>query len=88
MYRSTIVSHVAKEDMIKLDMREINCIFIGYFSDYKTYKMNVSITHKVFASIYVIFCECKNMIPKEGEHNVWKLPEYKNQGEYKQVYVE
>lgn len=43
--------------MKKLDSKAIKCIFIGYCTNFKAYKLFNPSTHKVFASRYVVFHE-------------------------------
>ena len=68
-------AHIPKEDRRKLDAKAIKCIFIGYCTDKKAYKMYDPSTHKVFASRNVIFHEHADKKIKEDEHNVWQ-PHY------------
>ena len=65
-------AHIPKEDRRKLDAKAIKCIFIGYCTDKKAYKMYDPSTHKVFASRDVIFHEHVNKQIKEDEHNTWQ----------------
>jgi hypothetical protein len=64
IFGSKVFPHIPKEDRRKLDAKLIKCIFIGYCVDYKDYKMYDPITHKVFASRYVIFHEYVDAIQK------------------------
>jgi hypothetical protein len=50
-------AHIPKENIKKLDAKSIKCIFIGYPTKYKAYKLFDPSTHKVFASRDVIFHE-------------------------------
>jgi len=50
-------AHVPKENRKKLDSKAIKCTFIGYYSEYKAYKLFEPSTHKVFVSRDVIFHE-------------------------------
>ena len=65
-------AHIPKEDRRKLDAEAIKCIFIGYCTDQKAYKMYDPSTHKVFVSRDVIFHEHVDKQIKEDEHNVWQ----------------
>jgi hypothetical protein len=57
VFGSKDFAHIPKEDRKKLDAKAIKCIFVGYCSDFKAYKMFNPSTHKVFASRDVIFHE-------------------------------
>lgn len=57
IFGSKSFSHVPNEDRRKLDAKAIKCIFVGYYFDHKAYKMFDPSTHKVFASIDVLFHE-------------------------------
>jgi hypothetical protein len=50
-------AHIPKENRKKLDAKAIKCIFIGYYSEFKAYKLFDPATHKVFASKDVLFHE-------------------------------
>jgi hypothetical protein len=50
-------AHIPKENRKKLDAKSIKCIFIGYFSEFKAYKLFDPSTHKVFVSRDVLFHE-------------------------------
>ncbi len=50
-------AHVPKENRKKLDSKLFKCTFIGYFSEYKAYKLFNPSTHKVFVSRDVVFHE-------------------------------
>jgi hypothetical protein len=50
-------AHIPKENRRKLDAKATKCIFIGYCSKFKAYKLFDPATHKVFASRDVIFHE-------------------------------
>ena len=64
-------AHILNEDRRKLDAKAIKCIFIGYCTNQKAYKMYDPRTHKVFASRDVIFHEHVDKQIKEDEHNTW-----------------
>jgi hypothetical protein len=51
-------SHIPKENKKKLDDKSIKCIFIGYCSEFKEYKLFDPSTHKVFGGRDLIFHEC------------------------------
>jgi hypothetical protein len=44
-----VFAHIPKENRKKLDAKAIKCIFIGYCSEFKAYKLFDPSTHKVFA---------------------------------------
>jgi hypothetical protein len=50
-------SQIPKENRNKLDAKAIKCIFIGYYSEFKAYKLFDPSTHKVFASRDILFHE-------------------------------
>ena len=50
-------SHIPKENRRKLDAKATKCIFIGYCSEFKEYKLFDPTTHKVFARRDVLFHE-------------------------------
>lgn len=56
-FGSKYFSHVQKEDRKKLDSKTIKCIFVGYCTQFKDYKLFNPSTHKVFASRDVVFHE-------------------------------
>jgi hypothetical protein len=74
IFGSKAFSHVPKEDRRKLDAKEIKCIFIGYCTNHKAYKMYDPNTHKVFARRDVLFHEHADEGQKEDSHGVWHLP--------------
>jgi hypothetical protein len=57
IFGSKEFAHIPKEDRRKLDAKAIKCIFIGYCTEYKAYKMFDPNNHKVFASRDVLFHE-------------------------------
>jgi hypothetical protein len=57
-------SHIPNENRKKLDAKSIKCIFIGYCSEFKEYKLFDHATHKVFSSRDVFFHE-----QEEGNHD-------------------
>jgi len=54
---SKAYANIPKADRKKLDPKALKCIFVGYGTEYKTYKLYNPVTHKVFASRDVIFHE-------------------------------
>lgn len=57
IFGSKDFAHVPKPDRKKLDPKALKCIFVGYGTEYKAYKLYNPVTHKVFASRDVIFHE-------------------------------
>jgi hypothetical protein len=74
IFGSKAFAHIPKEDRRKLDAKEIKCIFIGYCTYHKAYKMFDPSTHKVFARRDVLFHENVDEVPKEDGYDVWHLP--------------
>ena len=46
---------IPKDDMRKLDEKSIECVFVGYCDDHKAYNLFHPISHKMIASIDVVF---------------------------------
>ena len=69
-------AHISKENRKKLDAKGIKCIFVGYCSKFKAYKMFDPFTHRVFASRDVIF---HDQVDEGNTHNIYEkwhiLPE-------------
>eukprot|EP00253_Pinus_taeda_P005243 PITA_05243 len=57
IFGSKAFAHILKLDRKKLDPKALKCIFVGYGTEYKAYKLYNPVTHKVFASRDVIFHE-------------------------------
>eukprot|EP00253_Pinus_taeda_P007785 PITA_07785 len=57
IFGSKAFAHIPKPDRKKLDPKALKCIFVGYGTEYKAYKLYNPVTHKVFASRDVIFHE-------------------------------
>ena len=57
IFGSKAYAHIPKADRKKLDPKAMKCIFVGYGTEYKPYKLYNPVTHKVFASKDVIFHE-------------------------------
>jgi hypothetical protein len=74
IFGSKAFAHIQKEDRRKLDAKAIKCIFIGYCTKYKSYKMFDPNIHKVFASRDVLFHENVDEVRKEYDYDVWNLP--------------
>jgi hypothetical protein len=65
-------AHIPKENRRKLDAKSTKCIFIGYCSEFKAYKLFDPATHKVFASRDVIFHEKEAGNHDENSHEEWQ----------------
>jgi len=63
-------AHIPKQNRKKLDAKAIKCIFVGYCSEFKAYKMFDPSTHKVFASEYVIFREQEDEGNKDNNYEI------------------
>jgi len=74
IFGSKAFSHVPKEDRRKLDAKAIKCIFIGYCSDHKAYKLFDHCTHKVFTSRDALFNEHANEGHKVDNYDAWNIP--------------
>ena len=57
VFGSKAFSHIPKEDKIKLDSKAIRCTFVGYFSQFKAYRLFNPSTHNIFVSRDVMFHE-------------------------------
>jgi hypothetical protein len=68
------IAHIPKEDRRKLDAKEIKCIFIGYCTNHKYYKMFDPNTHKAFAIRDLLFHENADEVPKAVGYDVWHFP--------------
>ena len=58
---------------INCDAKAIKCIFVGYCSHFKAYKMFNPSTHKVFASRDVIFHEHVHEGNKDKNNEEWHM---------------
>jgi hypothetical protein len=74
IFGSKAFAHIPKEDRRKLDAKAVKCIFIGYCTEYKAYKMFDPNNHKVFASRDVLFHENADEVRKTYDYDVWNLP--------------
>lgn len=57
IFGSKAYAHILKAERKKLDPKAFKCIFVGYGTQYKAYKLYNYATHKVFSSRDVIFHE-------------------------------
>jgi hypothetical protein len=71
IFRCKDFAHIPKENRKKLDTKAIKCIFIGYRSEFKSYKLFDPSTHKVFASRDVIFHEHAKGNNEDNSHEGW-----------------
>jgi hypothetical protein len=65
-------AHIPKENRRKLDAKATKCIFIGYCSEFKAYKLFDPATHKVFASRDVLFHEQEAGNHDDNSHEEWQ----------------
>jgi hypothetical protein len=71
VFRCKAFAHIPKENRNKLDAKAIKCIFIGYCSKFKAYKLFDPSTHKVFASRDVLFHEEEARNHDDNSHEEW-----------------
>jgi transposase InsO family protein len=64
-------AHIPKENRKKLVAKAIKCIFIGYCSELKAYKLFDPSTHKAFATKYVLFHEQEEGNHDNNSHEEW-----------------
>lgn len=64
-------AHVPKDERRNLDAKLIKCIFIGYCTDKKTYKLFDPSLHKLLASRDVVFHENVDKGDKMNDTGVW-----------------
>ena len=57
VFGCTAFAHIPKANRRKLDAKSIKCVFIGYCTDQKAYKLFDPSSHKLFASRDVLFHE-------------------------------
>lgn len=57
VFGCTAFAHIPKANRRKLDANSIKCVFIGYCTDQKAYKLFDPNSHKLFASRDVVFHE-------------------------------
>jgi len=48
IFGSKAYAHIPKADRKKLDPKALKCIFVGYGTEFKAYKLFNHVTHKVF----------------------------------------
>jgi hypothetical protein len=64
-------SYIPKENRKNLDAKSIKCIFIGYCSELKAYKLFYPSTHKVFAGRDVLLHEKEVGNHDNNIHEEW-----------------
>ena len=64
-------SHVPKDEGKKLDAKSIKCIFIGYCTDQKAYKLFDPNSHKLLASSDLVFHENADKGDTMNDTGVW-----------------
>jgi hypothetical protein len=71
VFGSTIFAHIPKDERRKLDAKSIKCVFIGYCTDKKTYKLFDPCSHKLFSSRDVVFHENANRGDTMNDVDTW-----------------
>ena len=71
VFGSTSFAHIPKDERRKLDAKSIKCVFIGYCSDKKVYKLFDPNSHKLFASRDVMFHENAETVDTTNAADVW-----------------
>ena len=66
-------AHIPKYERRKLDAKSIECIFVGYCTDQKTYKLFHPISHKLIASRDVVFHENADKNDRLNDSDVWHI---------------
>ena len=74
VFGSKAFAHVPKEDRKKLDSNAIKFIFVGYYIEFKAYKLFNPSTRKVFVSIDVIFHEQVDKWNRDKGYEDWHMP--------------
>lgn len=73
IFGSKAFTKVLKENIKKIDARDIKCIFVGYCTKFKTYKMFDPHTHRVFASRDVVFDELEDEGNEDNNYETWHI---------------
>jgi len=73
IFGSKSYAHIPKADRKKLDPKAPKCIFVGYGTEFKEYKLFNPVTHKVFPSRNVIFHEQVEE-GKNDSNSDWHIP--------------
>ena len=73
VFGSNTFAHIPKVDRKKLDPKAMKCIFVGYGTEFKEYKLFNLVTHKIFASRDVVFHEQVEE-GKDESNNEWNIP--------------
>jgi hypothetical protein len=71
VFGSTSFVHILKDARKKLDAKSIKCVFIGYCTDKKTYKLFDPSSHKLFASRDVVFHENADRVDTMNDAYAW-----------------
>lgn len=66
-------SHIPKDDKKKLDPKATKCIFLGYYTEFKAYKVFNPLNHKGFASWDVLFHKQTKEGNKEKNLEEWHM---------------
>jgi transposase InsO family protein len=64
-------AHIPKDDRRKLDAKSLECVFVGYCNDQKTYKLFHPSSHKIIASRDVVFHEHTDNSDKNDQGNTY-----------------
>ena len=73
VFGSKYFSHIPKADRKKLDPKVLKCIFVGYGTEFKAYKLFNPESHKIFESRDVVFHEQVEE-GKDDSDNDWHIP--------------
>eukprot|EP00253_Pinus_taeda_P025696 PITA_25696 len=68
VFGSKAFAHIPKADRKKLDPKAVRCIFVGYGTEFKAYKLFNPKSHKTFASKDVVFHEQEQKEEQKEEH--------------------
>ena len=71
LFGCTAFAHITKANIRKLDAKSIKCVFIGYCTDQKAYKLFDPSSHKLFASRDVVFHE--NADKSDTMNDTWHI---------------
>jgi transposase InsO family protein len=71
VFGCNVFAHVPKYERRKLDAKSVKCIFVGYCTDKKAYKLFDPSSHKLIASRDVVFHENADKGDKMNDTDVW-----------------
>jgi transposase InsO family protein len=71
VFGSSAFAHIPKDERRKLDANSIKCVFIGYCTDQKAYKLFDPSSHKLFASRDVMFHENADGVDTMKDADAW-----------------